>query len=602
MIRAAFRGTAREHLIAVALALLVAICCLLLTGVPAHGADQADGSAIRAYNPFNDPKPAVPAEMLSDKRLDRKVRVSVKSKGLNQFLADLSAKTGVKLSADPKVQAERPIICCNGRSLRDLLTEISGLYGYTWRAVPDRGGYRYDLFEDAPHMKLRTAQSRESARKANALLLEFTKKFRTLTPDDPDVKKFSSFSNSAYQSLFGAYGKPMAALISNLSDDLLARALEDDGVSVAYSELPSAAQTAMVDWIKSIGEQSRRWRSDQQSSPPSDPAALTPTKLTIRRAEGVSSGIARFEFSVSTAGERSFTTQWPSWQIRASDLLTLAGMHAEEDSAAQPLPDDVTISPAIPKNRLWLTAADILQAIADQSGRDVICDSNPQDQQPLMSGIPLGALVERLCREYGYACHADDSMLRLRLKEWYVRAQSEEPPAKLIESCWNDVEKSGRLSVSNLVALASLPPRQMAWSGFRDMPGSRDALRSPLAFRLWAALKDAKASAEGIAVSKLPDAQKKLFDDWYASLGLSIAPEKLAGATVSVTTQRAEGAFGSGRQGSQFEYDQINLKAGDEELFRQPIYLSAPLSDEDRRSLITARKAESQADIIKVLD
>ena len=166
MIRAAFRGTAREHLIAVALALLVAICCLLLTGVPAHGADQADGSAIRAYNPFNDPKPAVPAEMLSDKRLDRKVRVSVKSKGLNQFLADLSAKTGVKLSADPKVQAERPIICCNGRSLRDLLTEISGLYGYTWRAVPDRGGYRYDLFEDAPHMKLRTAQSRESARNA----------------------------------------------------------------------------------------------------------------------------------------------------------------------------------------------------------------------------------------------------------------------------------------------------------------------------------------------------------------------------------------------------------------------------------------------------
>ena len=138
MTRVAFRGIGKEHLIALTIALLVAALCLLASSGPAHGADGS--SSIKPYSPFDEPKPVLPQEMAADKRLDQKVKVYSRSNSMKGLLDALSSVTGVKLSVEPRLQAEHPLIFFRGRSLRDVMTDLSGFYGYTWLAKPDGAG------------------------------------------------------------------------------------------------------------------------------------------------------------------------------------------------------------------------------------------------------------------------------------------------------------------------------------------------------------------------------------------------------------------------------------------------------------------------------
>lgn len=592
MTRVAFRWISREHLIALAIILLVSAICLIISSDPAHGADQP---AIKQYNPFDEPKPAIPREMLSDKRLDRKVQVSAKGMNLKALLGELSAVSGVKLSVDPKIESERPIIFFRNRSLRDVMSELSGFYGYTWLAKPDR----YELIEDAQHIKARSDRVAEGKKKSDALLLDFTKKYLVASPDDENIKKLAVTNNMAYQSLFGPTGKFTSAMLSSLGEDVLARGLTESGVNMGFSETPAAFQSAYCEWSNaSIG---RRWHGGDQAPPatPSDPASMASQKVAIRRSEGGSSSFSRLLFSVTSPTGNATTFDWPSSRLRYDDLSAVAGWIPDETMTAPGNLPSVNISPPIPETRLWLTASDILQAIAEQSGKDVIADNIREEQQgPLIAGVPLGALVEQICRDQGYACQADGDTLRLRLSQWYSQPLLVEAPTELLETCYGHLEKDGKLSISDLVALASLPPDQMQSPEVRNMPGARDALRSPAAFRLWVSLTDAKVSADGIPVAGLSAEQRKLLDGWIATGRNAVAPEKVAGAVLVVTTERTEGGY----RGIPTEYQQLSLKSGDEVLAANPIFLSPPLSDDDRLALIETRKADREADVIKALN
>ncbi len=595
MTRIAFRGIPREHLIALAIALLVSAVCLL---VSCGTADGADPMTIKQYSPFDDPKPAIPREIRSDKRLDQKLQVFAKNMDLRALLGDLRSKTGVKLSVEPKIASEHPIIFFKSKSLRDVMTELSGFYGYTWR-VKAQG---YELSEDAKHVNLRTSLVKQGRQKQDAQLLDFTRKYLAAKPEDENIVKLSMTNNMLYQMLFGATGKSTAAILSSLGEDTLRRALTDGGVNMGFSEAPAAFQTAFCDWSNAMIERGRRFRGGDQAITVTviDPAGMAAQKVSIRRAEAGSSSFPRFEFSVTTPSGNPVTLQWPPYQLRYEELSLVAGWDTDMGTSTAPvLSSDIRISPAIPQTRLWLTTSDILQAIAEQAPMDVIADNIQQEQQgPLIAGVPLSALVERLCRDQRYSCQVDDSTLRLRLTQWFSQPLLAEGPTKLLETCWKDLEKDGKLSMADLVALASLPPDQMQLPEVRNLPGSREALRSPSAFRLWASLVDAKVPAEGMAVAGLSSEQKKLLDAWIATARSPVAPDKIARAVLTVTTEVSQNSY----RGGTMEYQQLNLKAGDEVLMSNPFYLSPPLSDDDRKAIIEQRKAEREADVIKVLN
>lgn len=583
---------------------LVFVCALVFAAAPAVAADATAPSVavpLKAYNPFDDPKPAVPKEMLSDKRLDLKVKVYAKNKNLRDLLDDLSRVSGVKLYAEPKLQAEQPILFFRGRALRDVLTELSGFYGYTWVVTP----IGYELIEDAQHFKLRTDRALENKHRQDAMLLDFTKKYLAASPDDPRIKEMSWTNSNAYQSLFGSYGKFSMDVLAAAGDDLLARALEGEGVSMKFSEASTALQTALCGWMNGMSEMGRRWRqSDQPAPAPVDPAAMASETITIKRAEGGSAGVSRFEFVVTTPTGSRNVLQWPSYQIRYDEMDTIAGWSGGQSaSPASSLPADVTITPAIPKTRLWLTMADVLQAISEQSGRDIIAESPRQEQQQeLFAGVPLGALVSRICRGNGLSCQADGKAIRLRRTEWFSQQTAALVPTELVEACWKDLEKSGKLSAASLVALANLSPEQATAPALRDMPGARDAFRSPDATKLWALLS---ATPDGLPVSKLTAEQRR----WLNTLTSTrysreptepVKSEDVDKGVLTLTTEKpAEGGGGYYRMPSEFQ--QINLKSGDKILLAQPIYLTSPLSDDERKQLIATRKAERDSNVIKAV-
>ncbi|NIM06695.1 MAG: hypothetical protein GTN65_14020, partial [Armatimonadetes bacterium] len=131
----------------VLLAVIVVCSGLGISQSPAWAARISESEsgtvALKPYMPFDEPKPKIPKEILSDARLDQKVKVFVKSKNFKQLFAELSEKTGVKLGTTREISGERAIIYFHKRPLRDVMTEISGLYGYHWLVKGKKGEYRY---------------------------------------------------------------------------------------------------------------------------------------------------------------------------------------------------------------------------------------------------------------------------------------------------------------------------------------------------------------------------------------------------------------------------------------------------------------------------
>ena len=153
------------------------LLCLVILGVLAAGLASGASDPLKPYQPLDEPKPKLPQEILTDSRLDRRVKVFVKSKNLQQLFAELSAKTDIKLLANQKLWGERAIIYFHDRPLRDVMTEVANLFGYHWSVKGFPGHYRYELYEDSRHAKRRDGLRKEQAEAQNELVIEFNKKF-----------------------------------------------------------------------------------------------------------------------------------------------------------------------------------------------------------------------------------------------------------------------------------------------------------------------------------------------------------------------------------------------------------------------------------------
>ena len=167
------------------------VLCFLILGVLAAGLAFGASDKLAPYKPFDEPKPKLPNEILTDSRLDRRVKVFVKSKNLQQLFAELSAKTGVKLLTNQKLWGERAIIYFHDRPLRDVMTEVSNLFGYHWSVKGFPGSYRYELYEDSRHAKRRDGLRKEQAEAKIELYIVYLRKLAAgeLNQDEVDKLK-----------------------------------------------------------------------------------------------------------------------------------------------------------------------------------------------------------------------------------------------------------------------------------------------------------------------------------------------------------------------------------------------------------------------------
>jgi hypothetical protein len=406
--------------------------------------------------------------------------------------------------------------------------------------------------------------------------------------------------------------KDVCKLVSRFGPSFLNDVLAKGPYQCRASEMPPEMQAALCDWRNTqIDRKKLQQTAPNQESPPTldpfTPESLAVTDFSVSREYGTSR-MPRFRFEVWThrgQGGSGSGFEWPFESVNEDGVRSAMGMEMPKTVPSDPpLPDEPKIT--IEKLRLLgqdrgLLLGDVLEAMARQSGRDVLADYHfGYETMQAVKDMPLRQLVENSCGTFKYACQADGNTLRFRFREWYLEPLMAEPPADLIERFWMTIESKGGLEMGDLRQLAFLPDDQMKWPGFRRIPGVWLAGSRADTLRLWACLSDSDLSAArseaGLPVSQLAEEQRSKLSQWTATFKVGATEDTMAQSVIHVSTvQYSYGNLGKGTG----ENVQIILPDGSRR--GGTVDLPPPLKPEDRKAFIAQRKADAEADKVEVV-
>ncbi len=597
------------HLVYVSVIVGCVLAYVLAAACPAHG-DDAAGTTVKAYNPFDEEKPRTPQDILDDKRLDQKIKVFVKGMNLKELFAALSDKTGVRLTAKREIWGDRAIIYFHNRPIRDVMTEISALYGYHWVVSGKQGAYSYELCEDINHAKIKVQRTQEQKERQDAVLLDLLDKTADGKLDENVSKRLQDENPKGMWAATAASSREHAQLLRSLGTDFLRRALSDGQAFYAFKDLPSDLQQRLYERQKAkiAAANDALLQMGQEASLPvlATMADMMDAQIYVRRQNG---GV--YGFPVCRLGMRlhgmSSNSDWPDSSLSEKTYRDLAGLNLPKEVAGDA---GLPVDPLITKKELswvncsdYLRFGDVLQAIAEQSKWDIIADYRFQDAFSGLSAIekrPLNDVTKMLSGKYDLACRADAQTIHFKFNDWFLKDTAVEPPAELLAGCWAHLEESGCLEFRDSIDLASLPEVQRKWDGLKLMPGAMVAA-SWLGDQVlvWAMLSDAQIrtaeSEAGLAVAGLPEQQ------WSSLVGLAMSPaislsaDALSGAVIHVTS-------GTGTQdGREVETMCLEIRSGSKVLYGSTLFPPVGVDDAAFKKLIAQRKADKDAEIVELI-
>lgn len=587
--------------------LFIAVACM---GSAAQSAETTARSTERAYSPFDEPRPKIPQEIIADKHLDQKVKVFVKGRNLNRLLSDLSAKTGVKITASRKLWGEHPIIYFHNRPLRDVMTEISGLYGYRWFIGGKPGSYDYEMFEDISHAKRRAEAAKEMKLAEDRMLLDLAK---MCMEDDKTIDRLANTKDGEFIGAFGPTLKNASKMLSRLGMELLREVLAKGCVEFRIADSPAEWQQAICDWRNATCQRVRASYEARGETPPEklndcSPADIASASFKMSRLPG-SSGMPGFYLDVTTPKGSSVSFgahfSWPFKELSDDEARVVTGREVPSKILCDgPLPDEPKITADKPRPlafRHGLLIGDVVESIARQSGLDVVVDYHFRDEtMEAVKSVPLNQTVNKACDTFGYTCQVDKQTLRFRFNKWFTEPVPVEPPADLIERLWAIVEQKGRLDISDLRQLATLTDEQIKWPGFKWMVGADAVAQFPATLRLWAVLSDAEVSQARsdakLPVSSLSPLQRDRLDAFIAEAKGTASDEELDKSMLNIYTARLDYGwpdYGAG--------EVIVLTLPDRKGCGQSIDLPPPLKPEERKELAAQRKEDTARDVVELL-
>ena len=564
--------------------------------------------AEKPYSPFDEPKPRIPKEITEDKCLDVKVNVYVKGKSFRDLFAEIRKQTGVRLTTERSISAERAIIYFHARPLRDVMTEISSLFGYYWLPKGKEGSYSYELFEDTKHEKHRNDLRQARVDTENALFLELLRQSANL--DSQALKNLEKTNADHHQWVTSDSYKQLSSLLSRLGTGFVSQVLIAGRSNIPFASLPADAQAAILEWRSA--EMKERWAKTHPDEPAPTFSLEDMARSTVQfnRIPNGMFGMPRIEFSMRTDGHTNFMAYWPS--LDEADIRTLTGEEGfPEKMLGDKLPDDPAITITAKRKDFrygeghpTTYIGDTLQAIADQSGKDIIADYYFQDMFPRPANKePLGKMVKRLCDELDYSCRVEGSTLTFRFNKWYVQPLQEEPSAKLVEAWWNKIETVGRLELYDLLDLASLPDKQMLWTGFRLMPGQARARKSPATMRLWNSLRPEleriARSEEGLSLAYLSQEQLDALHNWGRLMQVDPSADWTK-AVIKITKQAT--LIGSSPETAENVFvETFKLEFSGGLVYQVQAEVAPVMKESDRKDLAAQRKADAEADKVEVV-
>lgn len=83
-----------------------------------------------------------------DSRLTRRVTLAAKATAFSDLCRQLSDTSGIDLQAARSVADEKATIFCQNTPLRDLMRQITHVFGYRWARTGEDGRYAYELTQD----------------------------------------------------------------------------------------------------------------------------------------------------------------------------------------------------------------------------------------------------------------------------------------------------------------------------------------------------------------------------------------------------------------------------------------------------------------------
>lgn len=236
-----------------------------------------------------------------------------------------------------------------------------------------------------------------------------------------------------------------------------------------------------------------------------------------------------------------------------------------------------------------LMLGDAVRAVALQSGMDALADYYFQENyvSPTIN-TPINDYVRQASEQLGYTCQVEGKLLRFRNNKWFIQPLMTQPDARLIDWWWSEIERSGSLSLNDVLDIACLPKEQMTWPGFRFVPNAKRAQTSPATMRLWRSLgplyEEEARSPEGLTVARLPQDLKDGVCYWANLIGINSPPADMERAVITIT-EKEEPA-----KSYQFAFTMPNGQA-------RSIQISgdmSPLDEAQRKQLALERRAEAE--------
>jgi len=559
--------------------------------------------AAKPYSPFDEPKPRIPREITEDERLDVKVNVFVKSKNVRDLFAEITKQTGVKLTASRNIAAERAIIYFHARPLRDVMTEISGLFGYYWLPKGKEGEFTYELREDSRHAEKRRQIDKQRAGELRDLFAKFTDE----VIEDPSVldRLLEAEAKSTGEPPMTLAYKEVPDLFSALGTERISDWVSGGGSGqLRWEELSPDTKEGLLRWVNTFSEYRRELATgvaDPGKAREHDLQDLSQRRMQYISMSGSSTSMPHFRLSIWRTDGRG-AIAWLSWppSLDEDDLRKAMGAFPRNAlQAGKPLPDKCKVT--VDKHRLsdyktpYVLVGDVLEAIHEYAGLDVIGDYYFQDYgftEPFQKR-DLTSILSLLWGLGKYACSFDGSVLRLRYYPWFAQEPMREPAASLIEKCWDELAQKKKLSKGTVTEIVWLPDDQVQWKGFQFIPCADQVSRGFQDLRLWADLgPEVISRAEepsGLPAADLSPLQMDRLITWVNSNLPKLEPEAIAKGTLRIGS-----AADSGPTARRVELALPDCSAAFE------MHLEPSFDEKKVDQIVAQRKADAEADKVEL--
>lgn len=443
-----------------------------LPAVAANG-QRANAAAMRAYQKERE---------IVDARLVRKVTLVCKAVSFEELAQRLMRETGITFSANRRVADDQITIYCRERPLRDVMRAISSHFNFTWLRTGQDGAYEYEVSQSLKSELLEEAL-REKDRTEMLLTL------------DRQMEAFRPYLGMSQSQIKGLAQRRLAEGVKEKGAFELFNRLEmlQRGGLVAANmffrlsahELDQLRNGETLTWDLANGD---------TKLPPSTLNGIENTFKSMVTGSGRDPGriSAMLQLDMSKPGE--YTLKGGLYGSDGGMNATLAYAkspskdrkrinNAEENAAfakdpglqqvvslplkptcilTRPPYPDVTLAYADAAGPRVLTA-DVLEAIHEKTGRDIIGDQFMRLHDPSAASSENARLFDVL-NQAGDAMQIrwskDEGWLKFRSPDYYY-ARPQEVPTRLMAHWAEERRKHGTLELQELVEISQLTDAQL---------------------------------------------------------------------------------------------------------------------------------------------